>query len=525
MTDIAELVRMLREDIPEPELGSAADTARVARERARVRSGSRRSRPGRLVVGAVGGLASAGVLGVLGYLFVATPSEPGRTEGARVDWGMTATVRVVAYPGTSASAATAQARSAILARGREQDIQGLVVKTAGSNRLQLTVPAATREQQITQLVSFTALAIYDEGTAVVARASRLSGLQAAVDAASRRGIPPAGFAFDVGNSWSSRLFPTRAAAQKATRDMRSKRAEILAVPRGFSLVNGSSFGPRWSLLRGAPLLTSGDISAVRARGTSVAFELRPGARARWGSRSNGRLVAVDESLGTGRAGGRPAIGTIAGRSTGTASADNVVVDLGSRGSVESYAREFGAAGVGGRLEVESSRRYGQLPPVQGDSVELPDLVREVADGKPIVRVVAGNAGGVDVQLWVYQVGPGSSYLIDAGEASGLAGGSPCDVPLGAAALRACGGSIGPDSFLSVGRVGPEVATVDASLAGRTAPVLVRNGWFVAAMAPRTPTDSSATPARSLPHPEIVARDSNGRVVGEINRLGLFERPR
>lgn len=504
MNEIDELFRDYLRDVPSPAHGTAERLARTAVTAAPRRSigNPRRHGFGRTaaIAGCIGTTALAAVLGIL---FIQAPSEPTGAASGPGGWGVRASIRVTPEPGSDVNDATERARQAITARGRRRGIDGLGVEITRSGQLSIVVPQIKLGRGVEDLISFFEPSIYDLDATVVAQGPTIADL---IDAPGTSAVPVAGYyvAPRLDGVIAGAMFhSTRDAADDQIRALAPHPVDVLALPEGFRLIiaDRGRNPPQSMLVRDTPLVRSGEITGLTARGSRLEIQLskdadqRIDASVRAGS---ARLPVSGLWLVENPEGGAAALRPL----TITRATDGSVGLAMTTTDAQSHVERFPAPSIGGRLTIESTESYGAEPPLPGTPVaDLPQSIDETrtrtvtdrtgndigTDEVPrdaIRRVAVATANGHEWALYAGRTAGGMD-VVWAMRGNKLIFHNTCDPT--PAALTSCFHWSDATSGVLVGRTDTQVATVAAIVArtgaviamtGKTGDGRIANGWYL-----------------------------------------------
>lgn len=512
--------------VPEYLLGRILAEPRTRRARVRGR------RPVRVAV--IMGLVAAVAIAVVGLRLSQQRDDPlAALSTARVDWGMT--VRVSLHPDTGVTMddARVRLRTAIAQRARLMDAAGVVVADVAPDAVEVTLPGAQAAREVQGFLDFGRLRILDARRSLVASAPTMDALGAAV--ARERARRPGPTVVYV--QWRGRgrpvsmpsRFPKRQIAGIARSALRSGDAiRTLEVPADMLLLADRAVGPtRIDLVRPVDLVPS---SALRAAtGNDAASRMDAPFRV---------TVDPDTALSDTPV---EALVTVVGGGTGdldetqllarrrlSATARSVTV-RGDGPSALFAAQRFGHVDLGGRIEIETPRAYGTIPPLTGPEARLDPLTIEAfaprvtrwlevvrsgpRRGGQTQRLVVGVRGVTPVALIEGTVGGGSG---------GMSGALVCGDSVGTPRVRICQAGVGSMMRIgrrlvrvdrAYGRVRPGVARIAARATdGTLVDASIRNGWFLVTADTIGPHPAGRGAQLFASPVELLAWDGQGRRV-------------
>lgn len=528
--DIDDLVRDFRADLPQAVATRPSEAARRAMTgRPRRQAGRLARRTGRLVAIASGGLATAAIATVLVLLFVASPDRATLQVGTpRADWGLTATVRVEPRLGGAPGDDVERVIQGLEDRARHGDIAGLRIARTAPDTLALTIPGTDLATDVTQLVSFPSIDLFNLSTTLIARGPDLN---AVAEPASRLPGPMTRYAVSSGGLGMIEIVPTQADAERRLRQQGWEDGAIVPLPDGVLLVERYLARTREVMLvRDQPIVTAEQLDRARFAGSRL--ELVPVERA------SATVAAVIQTQLT--PGDPPTFAVIARDGAGRRYeyAESAAIEATPTSLVLTGLPErsddltvFGGGGgqpvIAATVTVQSTEPYGTVPLPSGDRLTaLPESLRTnpkyfTQDGAsvdvPTDSIVQANTITSGARTWVLYAGRTTSGR----EAAWIDGGGDTEIPLGTCwpgigipLLRSCGGfGINRDGVF-VGRARSEVVAIEArERSGETHAGSVRNGWFL------IPYRAALSPSV-----EIIGRDAGGRVVATVDRSGHLVLP-
>ncbi len=507
MNEIDELFGDYLRDVPSPAHGTAERLARTAVTAAPRRSIENPRRHGFGRTAAIAGcIGTAALAAVLGILFIEAPGEPTGAASGPGGWGVRASIRVTPEPGSDVNDATERARQAITTRGRQRGIDGLGVESTGTGQLSIAVPEIKLGRGVEDLISFFEPSIYDLDATVVAQGPTIADL---IDAPGTSAVPVAGYyvAPRLDGVIAGAMFhSTREAADDQIRALAPHPVDVLALPEGFRLIiaDRGKNPPQSMLVRDTPLVRSGEITGLTARGSRLAIQLSDEAEKRISASvrdGSARLPVSGLWLVENPEGGAAALRplTIARGTDGSVGLTMTTTEA------QSHVEQFPSPSVGGRLTIESTEMYGAEPPLSGTRVaDLPQSIDETRARTVTDR--AGNDVGTDevprdaIRRMAVATAKGHDWALYAGRTAGgmdvvwamrddeLIFTNTCDPT--PAAVTPCFHWSDAASGVLVGRADARVVTVAAYVAstgavvamtGGTGDGQLSNGWYLLPM--------------------------------------------
>lgn len=535
MNEIDDLFRTYLATLPEPTADVATQVARTAVAGTVDPEADRRGRKLRGLAVAVGGLGVAGLVAVLGILFVQAPGSSGisATAGeARVAWGLTAEVTVQgAQPGEPTEFEMRRVVDALVARARLRDVGGLQITQTGPRELRLSVPGATTVLDLREFTSFTSVDLVNLDTSLIATGSTLRDLAAAANA-----LPGPKTRFAVQTGGIAEVVETRVAADERLRSLGAEEGTILPLPANVLIVDRPSKGtPTVLLIKDEPVVAS--MVWNRASFVGARFQLDAHDADQQAAREAIRAVAAS----------RPTLAVIGRQGPGRgyeygASERFEVTPTGvaltefDENSDDHAVFDRGEPLVDATLSIGTLAPYGVAEPPAGDrnisppsAISGPDVTvaeygpdpsrarRTVAvEEGSVVRAATASLGERTWTVWAGRTTEGrEASWTSGGDDDAQFGNSNCPVGAGVPILRSCGLlGIGKEQLL-FGRARAEVTDVQGRFAdGTVVEGVAENGWFLIPFRFRGVEGAGIT---------VVARDASGRVIAELTPNGVIVR--
>lgn len=527
MTDIEALFRGYLADAPELP-GDARERVieRAMTSGRRPRRTRSRRRPRLAVVIPVAAAVAAAVVAT--PLLIRGSGDITTAVGdARVDWGMRATVRVTPDPGVSREQAMASIEEAYRRRALTQDIPGLTTKRVSDTELEVTVPGATRAEQV-PVVAVSA-SVVDAGDMVVDYTT-VGGLRTALK--DRRGraetyliVPNV-----PGGDRPSVPFEEVRTLQEAERriaflnatvkDFPDRQYRYIPVPAGLRVVVDA--GGRGIGANGTESTLPWQISALHSSTSGIRLFLRESGRAdslravrALGSRAT--LIVHREFDG------RLAFGAVRvdGDHLLAPSSENVSSSLGFTDIPSTPAR----------VDALATATYGTRPKPRGDTISpLPASIRESVanqydprgdglakldvDPDSLVRAVVAKDPGPEVSVFVTRTAAGDDLVY----AIGAFVGGPCGALPGPAPMTLCGQESAERGRPMIGRVDdPSIRRVTLEWRGGTQEATLDNGWFIVRVpAKEIPSEEPTEACLTCTGVALVGRDASGDTVARMD---------
>lgn len=525
----AQLIQVIEGCVPTP-------TARPDWDDVVRRAGDTASRrTGRRHQGVIWLAAAAAAIAVVTLTAVLRHTSPKPMDSsaptiapARVDWGMTADLRVTPDPGVPMDQARERAMEALRTRAALRDIAGFEVSDVSPDTIRIRVPAAEEKDQLEDLTRFDRIEVIDPQVSILGTDDSLEKLGAVAPGHHS----PTGVRYWL-SSHTNRLFPpvafsTLAEARKAAVFAPAGAYEPVALPSTFTAVSLQSDGPEptYAVIDEQRLASGAEIESVRADGDRVTITVSPDAQARL--RSAGALAVAQIGAGGGGV---------------TVLADDVHLvgyDLVLRTRTQSTATSLMYSteqpGMEATVTLTTTARYGTRPIPVGKPYTPPapppdpfttkrtkvnwrliDIPPDLPDGSR-VEVTVGVAGSEPLQ---------ASFMFTS--TTGYPGGgsrSACPRGLGAPIVQVCASSLQEgstpegklDGSLHValgGQVAPDVRSVEIQFpSGQSAVGPAKDGWFFV----RTTVhgDDRAT------DPRFIARTADGDVAFEGMPISMVQ---
>lgn len=531
MNDVDHLFRTFLDGTPDLPDAACERVVRAVTRRDASRRHGRRVRWS-VVVPVVGGMAVALVAGAAMFDREGTDTA----VAGRVDWGMTAVLRVTPDPGSDLETALSRMEAALTVRGEADDIPGLAVRRVGNGDLEIRVPGVYHRQQMTMLSRFASVAVYDRRRALIGTYRRMDELTAAL---TRQKGAPQGYVLLSQAPGSPvgmlEVVTTRAEADAKLRELNramaayeekqsgtsanvvaAKRAmarwTVAEVPGGVRVVARGQ-GPGVDLLRDDPIVPSRDIDSLQEN-NGVTMTVVPEARERTlralaASRSS--AVAVFSAPG------------YTGSLAGPVSVDGeTLVASGSPDGVVPVSVHDAVPNIPGAIAVVSAQPYGHRPTLEGERVSpLPADIealrttqwdprgetRDRLDIAPqsVLRVVRATRDGVHQDVYAART-PDGDDLVYVGRNDG-SGGNACSSDAGPPRMTLCMTRAHADDPF-VGRVDdPAIVRVDAEWDGGSRSAVVANGWFIVDTLGEGRPPSATT---------MIGRDADGNEVARLS---------
>lgn len=509
--NVDDVVRGLRSSVRGPAEGlideivaAAPSTGRVSRRRVNGRA---------LLVAATVSVALVVVLALAVVLrgggrpdpVPATPVIP----PARVDWGMTATVKLTPDPGVTIQEMRERFATALAFRVDGQDGAGVEILSENRDRVRVRVPGAEIQGQVSRYLYFDRLVVVDEKDGVLATGPSIRAL-AREAAKHTRSAGKLAYYVQVRyqGRWQTPMrATTRAQAERLLGTQpQGARHEILAVPYSMIITGADASSSSVSLVSMYGHIPAGDIQNVRTDGRFLHVALRSVDAARAGT----RVWIFLDGMGVGRLGGGSAL---LGR--GMLAADGTIdIEMKNR-----YGNALAAQDLGGRLTVVDAQRFGKRPAIAGRPFVPPAGLRQFVDsdvpkssrwvsvadgrfGKATYSLVVAETGGVISRVRLFDrrnpqlaTGPATQIHRDPKTSAKVATACPGQVGTPRVATCASSGFIAMKRgavmrFVTsyVGPVQPEITRVAVDWNGTTHEAVVKNGWWFIRFAVDVPTN-------------------------------------
>ncbi len=492
-------------------------------------------RPGRLVVvvASLAGVAAVTTAAVVVRHLDDSAALP--ADAPRVEWGQSATVRVIPDPGVSDDIATERAIQALRSRAAERDVPGVRLERVGSDTLRMTVPGAIDRfgpQQIIGTV-YRSIAIFDRRSGRIASYSTPEQMKAGLPK-----LTPSGGYLLVPRSWGgftgAEWVATRQEADKQLKflnatvlDYPERQWEAIRTPAGAVRLIASESPSRLDVVPDRPALTAADITRVDVDdvGRMILTVSHDGGERIAAAAARGDLVAVVRSAGP----YSTLLGPIAVRTDGRLAVTlDPMREVAARRVMTKYlVQEIGSPPIPAELRVASSNGYGTRPPLQGERVAtLPAIVEEqrrqqwdprgggldplTVPADAVLRVLSATHDGRDVSIYATRTAYGDEIAYFARSAGA---GNVCQSVAGPESLTVCTGDAGRSGTVPVlGRIGdPAITRVEVRTRSGLFPATVDNGWYQA-FVPGPDLNASKT----IPPSVIVGMDEHGDVLAERN---------
>ncbi len=471
------------------------------------------------MLGAAAVAAAVLVVG-LAVLFNRSDKAAVTVGTGRVDWGMTAVVRIEPDPWTDQRRAVSETVAALRTEAERLDIAGMEIRSTGTRELTLKIPGAEATSQLRFLLMIPRVRVLDYETSVLAEGSRASDLVAAARRATKPGQPTHYIVVGVPGRGvivtPNRFQPTLRGARADQRSLGGpSKADVLAVPDGLTVVTDIRIergvaSQYLYLVRERPLARGSEIqtrlSTSPALRVGVAAIVVDRAR-RLTTEKTRRVIAVSTDSGP--------------RANPPAFVGIGLLDLAAREiSFESRQNPLGLVrgpmtqpNLGSRLRLHNVVGYGPQPLGRYPRT---DLRWPWAPGVPAENFVAPIS--IDIEgrraTVVIQKRNQSAFFsairvagssADAGVQSGT-----CYLGLGAPALsQACMFHDLGERLVFAGRVRDDVLRIDATLpSGQVVQAHLENGWYMLSW-------RKQRSLRDMRLPALAARDADGTVVGRV----------
>ena len=438
---------------------------------------------------------------------------------ARVDWGMTATLRVKPDPGVPMAEARNGLIAALRARAGQRDIAGFEATAVSDGTIGIRVPAAEDRNQLMDLTAFERIAVIDPEASIVATDNSLKRLgRIAADHPASDGSVRYWLGSAMNRLYAPAGFPTVAAARKARTRPPNDPVTPIAIP---STLTAASFvadgvvadgiNVTYALVNRQRLATSAEMESLRIDGDRVIATLSPSALGRLRSARSLALATTEIDGGLSITEGSIHL-----------EGDTLVLDLPTPFAAETLVHSNGQPGVEATVDVSSVARYGSppdevgtpfTPPRSRDTPSPMDPVRAAPDAtwtKTDLTVDDATFGPAVFAVGTRADGPPAAVLMQQRTGAVVILTSSCERGLGAPVIQVCqlSRSMRPDpgpTFVTyLGRTATDVTGVTVRFpGGTTAEGSAKNGWFVIGV--------SVTRDDRSRDPEFIARTASGGV--------------
>ncbi len=515
------LARLIEDCVPS--VKAQPDWSDVKR-RAEVRSTGRRSinrHPGVLWLAAAAALVA--VVTLTAVLRNTSPdpldSSAPKIAPARVDWGMTADVRVTPDPGVPMDRALTSVARALQTRAALRDIAGFEVTEVAPDTLRIRVPAAEEENQLRELTLFNRVEVIDPETSVLATDDSLEKLrEAAAGHPAPNGEVRYWLASDSNRIFAPASFTTEAEARKArTFHTGTEPVNPVALPSTLTAASLSRPGaePTYALVNDQRLVTGSEIRSLRADGDRVVITVTPDALTRLRS---ARSLALADTEGAGYLSIQDGSVHIEG--------DALLVQARNVNGALGMIHQTAQPGIDATLTMGSTAQYGARPTPVGEPYHLADPppgapssfspfdeIRRASMTKMRVRLDDPTFSPTMLAVGTLPNKPPAVILMAEKTGAIMMMSSDCERGLGAPVIQVCslsrpqGREPGALYLTYVGQTAPDVNSVAVRFpSGATAEGPARDGWFILGTIVRGDD--------RIKDPVFTARTANGDVAFE-----------